>query len=233
MNVNSKKRLASQSSGTDLTLTGTIKAKKITIGDKDVTSSVTALADGGMSLSGNLTVSNDTTTTTTTVQELVTTKYITLPTVYTAKPTAGKLGFIISQSSTVTPNPGYTIGNYATPASVGGLTAGVWVIFGNATFNFTSPTSFTKAGVQVTSAYTGNSGSVTGVKDNTLAALEYPTAITTNIPSKITLSIPAYYHTVTSTMISQGTEKLYIVINATFAATTYSLVASVQGIRIA
>jgi len=255
MNVKANKRLASQSSGTDLTLSGTIKANKIYIGGKDVTSTVTAIPTSSqgstvsaavaadtlktgatgtdLTLSGNLTMNNDTTTTTTTVQELVTTKYITLPTTVSTAPTVGKLGYLVSQTGSFA-HTGYTSGNYITPAGTGtNITAGLWIIFGNVTFTFTSPTSFTKAGVQLTGAYLGNNAALSGAKANTFAGVEYPAAITTNIPSKLTLSVPAYYHNVTNAMITAGTGVVYICANTTYAASALSAAVNLQAIRIA
>jgi len=147
MNVKSNKRLASQSSGTDLTLSGTIKANKIYIGGKDVTSTVTAIptssqgstvsaavaadtlktgATGSdLTLSGNLTMSS--TTANATISNLTTVGNITLPTTITS-PISGQLGYVTTGAF----NPDSKLVSRLSPCSGYlskiSLPAGVWLI---------------------------------------------------------------------------------------------------------
>ena len=209
MNINPNKRLNSSVVGTNVTLSGTLAVNNVTV-------------------TGNI----DATTTakTVTVTSLVTKDYITLPTSSTVPPTLGKLGYLISQTGSYT-QASYTSGNYITPTGTGtALTAGLWIIFGNTIFSFTSPTSLTKIGTQLSANYHGNSATLLSTKTNSLSAIEYSTAITSNIPSKITLNTPPYYHHVTN---ATTTTPIYIVNNTTYAGTGLTVNSYLQAIRIA
>jgi len=124
MNVNPNRRLASQVSGTNLTLSGTIKAKKINIGEKDVTT-VTAVEGGGLSISGSLTMSS--TTAVAKLSNLITVGNITLPTTILT-PTSGQLGYV----TTGTFNPDSKLVSRLSPCSGYlskiSLPTGVWLI---------------------------------------------------------------------------------------------------------
>ena len=204
MNIDPIRRINSSFVGNNLTLTGTV----LVTGNIDAT----------------------TTNKTVTVGSLVTKDYITLPTTVSAAPTVGKLGYIFNQGGS---SSSFTSGNYNTPCGTNTLSPGVYLIFGCTTFSFTTPTSLTKIGIQFGSAYIGNSVTLSGAKSNSQSAIEYATPITSNIPSKITLNTPPYYHNVTNSMVTTGTTALYLVNNATFTATPLQTVSYIQAIRIA